>query len=289
MRELTEIFQILDSVRALEERGMSLHGKARRKTLERLEALIVHAFPGHAEYAREIAECLLGEAPPPLPPHWWRSSDYRVMEPSVEEEALSRLLAERDPEYLPGDDKDPMTTLYLKQVRDGVQSYVLFSLLFFLRALLWGLHRFWVLRSRLVPIREILERVYGVSPETIAGLDALSRKHGSVPVSLSRQSEVILSEFFAIPGSLRLLDSLGVVYGDVVVGLRRAEPQGADKVLYPRTPVPERDDEWLRQRLRVLHGILGSVELVAKAFRMRKATALKMLHEGDQDGEAATQ
>jgi hypothetical protein len=283
MRELTEIFQILESVRALEERGMALHGKARRKTLDRLESLLRIAFPAHAEYAREIAECLLGEAAPPLPPQWWKLAGERVAQPSVEEEALSRLLAESEPEYLPDDDKDPITSLYMQQLRGGVQSYLVFALLFFLRALLWGMHRFWVLRGKLVPIRSILERVYGIPEETIEGMDKLSRKHGSVPLSTGRQSEVILSEFFAIPGSLRLLDALGVVYGDVVVGLRRAEPQGPDKVLYPRTPVPSRDDRDLAQRVRVLHGILGNIELVAKAFRMRKATALELLHKEVSD------
>ncbi len=283
MRELTEIFQILESVRALEERGMALHGKARRRTLDRLESLLRAVFPAHAEYAREIAECLLGDAPPPLPPQWWKLSGELVVQPSVEEEALSRLLAEIEPEYLPDDDKDPITTLYMQQLHGGVQSYVVFALLFFLRALLWGMHRFWVLRGKLVPIRSILERVYGIPQETLDGMDRLSRKHGSVPLSTGRQSEVILSEFFAIPGSLRLLDAIGVVYGDVVVGLRRAEPQGPDKVLYPRTPVPSRDDPYLAQRVRVLHGILGSIELVAKAFRMRKATALELLHKEVSD------
>lgn len=101
-------------------------------------------------------------------------------------------------------------------------------------------------------------------------------------MAVNRQAEVILSSFFSLPGSLKLLDDIATVYGDVVVGLRQVGEQ--DGLCYPRTPVPRQVTERFRERVRIVHRIVGSAQLAAKALRLRKATLLTYL-KGEGSGD----
>jgi len=287
MDAAAELVALVEQLQQAEDAGIKWNRKHRERFLKRLETLVAEAFPSYRELAPDIALALLGDGPMPLPPRWWEREQLETTVPSAEDEALALLLGSRDPEYLPDSAGDPLTQGYLDSVyRMGEAapvSYLVFALLSFLRSLLWGYHRFWRLeKGRLVSARQLLVETYGLDAETADGLSALSRRHGAVPIAVNRQAEVILSAFFALPGSLKLLDDIATVYGDVVVGLRQVGER--DGICYPRTPVPRQATERFRERVRIVHRIVGSAQLAAKALRLRKATLLTYL-KGEDSGD----
>lgn len=287
MDAAAELVALVEQLQQAEDAGIKWNRKHRERFLKRLETLVAEAFPSYRELASEIALALLGDGPMPLPPRWWEREQLETTAPSAEDEALAILLGSRDPEYFPDSVGDPLTQGYLDSVyrmgEDAPVSYLVFALLSFLRSLLWGYHRFWRLeKGRLVSVRQLLVETYGLDAETADGLSVLSRRHGAVPMAVNRQAEVILSSFFSLPGSLKLLDDIATVYGDVVVGLRQVGEQ--DGLCYPRTPVPRQATERFRERVRIVHRIVGSAQLAAKALRLRKATLLTYL-KGEDSGD----
>lgn len=243
-------------------------------TVAQLKRCLSEAFPERQDID-EIVATLRG-SPAHVPPRWWQRG-WQVMEPSTEERVLSLLLGAVDPRYLPEDTIDPLGDLYREHVSEDLPecpaSPALYAISALVDALLRGLSSFRVLREgRLVSLGEELERRFGASRETVDALRELSRKSSG----LSWQER--LSRFLAIPGAPELLDAILVLYSDLVAG-RSVSPKAEAGMVLARAPVPERESAWFRSRLWQVYLTAGSVQVAARALRIRKADASRIVRE----------
>lgn len=282
------VFEVLDIIERLHahEDGIEVLPKREYQRLcRRLQHMVAEVFPEHAEQAPEIAKALTGEAPPPVLPLWWEGG-WQASTPSPEDLLLSAVFGQRDPRYLPEEVVEPLGNLF-QQHLDSSEcpfpgSYPLFVLVELVRSLLWGMLHWRAIRGRrLVSLAELLQERFGVSQETIEGLRSLAH------TSQTLTEGELLRRFFGVSGAAALLDELLTLYGDVVAAKggydRKSTGHSLGEVVpFPRTPLPERDTTFFRQRVVQTYRSYRNAGAIAKAFRIRKSAALELLREQEE-------
>jgi hypothetical protein len=270
--------EIIEALSAHEDGSRILDHRSYRRLLKELERELRDAFPSYAERIPDIVAVFRG-GKPPLVPHWWEGG-WEMTIPSPEEILLSVVLGQRDPRYLPEDSRDPLGDAYRREVESAdlpsPESPALFVVAMLVDALLWGFHRFRVLRNgALVSLREVLRDDHGADEVFLEGLSSLARR------SQGMSWDQRLGAFLSLPGAATLLDRMLTLYGDLLVA------KGiSDSVVTP-APVPSRETPWFRRRLFSVYRVVGNVGLAAKALRLRKAQATAMIREMEgKDGEA---
>lgn len=277
---LWETLEIIEKLHAHEDGIEVLPKREYQRLCRRLQKVVAEAFPDHAEQAPEIAKALAGEAPPPVLPLWWERG-WQASTPSPEDLLLSAVLGQRDPRYLPDEVVEPLGDLF-QQHLDGSEcpfpgSYPLFALVELIRSLLWGMLHWRAIRGkRLISLGELLRERFGVPQDTIEGLRSLA--HASQTLTEGE----LLRRFFSVSGAAALLDELLTLYGDVVAAKggndrQNRSPDMGRVVPFPRTPVPEQDTTFFRQRVVQTYRSYRNAGAIAKAFRIRKSAALELL------------
>ncbi len=274
-----EVLEILERL-ALHDDGIAVLTHQELSRLHgRLRTRLADAFPDWREEVDMLVRAVRGTAAAPLPPRWWQM-DWRKSEPSAEEQLLALLLSYELPSYMPEDRVDPLSDWYRQREAADPDSYPLFVIVKLVRSLVWGLVSMrYAKDGELIPLRDIVAERLSVDPVLLERLVALGREAHRL------DDNTVLSRFFAIPGAAALLDKLLVLYGDLVAA--RQPSRVSETISYPRTPLPGRDDPRFRRRLTAAYRFWPNTRVLAKAFRIRKQTALAMIREELRGGSGS--
>jgi len=277
VNRFSELHEFLERLEAAREAGVRWTKAERSRLVEELTVLIADCFPDVVDRARAIAETVVGKRGAEEPSFAALLTHLEAVEASPEEVIVSGEGGYDDGDDGEVDGLDPLSSRYLKRSEVAPDSYLVFALLSLLRATVFGIDSLWEYRDGdLLPVKGILAEVTGATA-TVDAVKELAHRYRDTVLARDVVNEQLLRDFFAVPGSLTLLDAVAVVYGDVVCGANRS------RIGYPVTPVPDDVTPSLLWRLRVAYRLLGSSRLTAKAFRMRKQRVLELLKESQKE------